>query len=125
MSNTRSSSFFGVFRPPKGLGEQCVRCGLHAPSVQTGRLICDKSGWCEACTRVPPHVSNNILRECLNLRRAPAGPEREIIESFEESARGEFVPAEQKAPTGASKKKGGDKESENQETKGKRSLRGK
>jgi len=79
----RNNSRFGPFRSPHK-DERCVRCGLHVPSVQTGREICTKSGWCTACTRIPPHVSGNLLRECLNLRRSDPSEGRDIIESWEE-----------------------------------------
>jgi len=61
-----------------------VRCGLLLPSLQTGDEVCEKSGWCQTCTRIPPHVSSNLLRECLNLRREQEKERRSIIESFEE-----------------------------------------
>lgn len=78
----RPLSRAGPFRPPEP-DEICVRCGLLVPSVHTGTEICTKTGWCSSCTRVPPNISGNLLRECLNLRRADAET-RDIVESWEE-----------------------------------------
>lgn len=83
LGGVRSNSRFGPSRHAHP-NERCVRCGLFVPSVQTGLDICSKSGWCTACTRIPPHVSGNLLRECLNLRRADPAEGRAIIESWEE-----------------------------------------
>jgi hypothetical protein len=47
----------------------CKRCGLFIPSEQTGKTMCTATGWCEACTRIPPYVALDQLRECLELRR--------------------------------------------------------
>lgn len=77
---TRTS--FGPFREAKASVETCVRCGFILPSVQTGSNICTKTGWCESCARIPPHVSGNMLRECLNLRRCQQMEKRKIIESW-------------------------------------------
>jgi hypothetical protein len=82
-SSGRSQSYFGPFREPS-IDEQCGRCGFFVPSVQAGTEICAKTGWCQPCTRVPPHVSSNLLRECLNLRRSQKEEEREVIESWED-----------------------------------------
>jgi hypothetical protein len=79
---SRTAGRFGPFRRAD-VGDICVRCGLLVPSVQTGSEICTKTGWCQGCARIPPHVSGNILRECLNLRRCPDGEKREIIESWD------------------------------------------
>ena len=68
-SLARNASRFGPFRKAADSGEQCARCGLFAPSTHCGTEICTKSKWCIACTRVPPHLCGNVLRECLNLRR--------------------------------------------------------
>eukprot|EP00557_Chaetoceros_sp_GSL56_P011227 CAMPEP_0176486158 /NCGR_PEP_ID=MMETSP0200_2-20121128/5420_1 /TAXON_ID=947934 /ORGANISM="Chaetoceros sp., Strain GSL56" /LENGTH=523 /DNA_ID=CAMNT_0017882843 /DNA_START=114 /DNA_END=1685 /DNA_ORIENTATION=- len=65
----RNASRFGPFRKASETGEQCARCGLYAPSRQCGTDVCSKTNWCIACTRVPPHLCSNVLRECLNLRR--------------------------------------------------------
>mmetsp|Transcript_12300 Transcript_12300/g.22338 ORF Transcript_12300/g.22338 Transcript_12300/m.22338 type:complete len:167 (+) Transcript_12300:1027-1527(+) len=35
----------------------CKRCNLTALSLQTGHAVCQETGWCEACTRVPPYVT--------------------------------------------------------------------
>lgn len=80
---TRNSGRFGPYKTPE-TPEVCVRCGLLVPSVHTGNEICTKTGWCQSCIRIPPHVTGNLLRECLNLRRAPELNKREIIESWEE-----------------------------------------
>lgn len=82
-SGARNKSRFGPFRPAND-GDICARCGLILPSLQTGDQVCDKSGWCQACTRIPPHVSSNLLRECLNLRREQDAKKRSIVESWEE-----------------------------------------
>ena len=79
----RNSTRFGPFRSAEK-DERCVRCGLFVPSVQTGVDICTKSGWCTSCTRIPPHVCGNLLRECLNMRRADPSEGRDIIESWED-----------------------------------------
>mmetsp|Transcript_12299 Transcript_12299/g.22337 ORF Transcript_12299/g.22337 Transcript_12299/m.22337 type:complete len:85 (+) Transcript_12299:1227-1481(+) len=34
----------------------CNRCSLMVPSLQTGRAVCQETGWCEACTSVPPYM---------------------------------------------------------------------
>jgi hypothetical protein len=83
IGSSRTSNYFGSFREAKD-GESCVRCGLFLPSVHTGNSVCVKTGWCQSCTRIPPHLSGNLLRECLNLRRAEDKDKREIIEAFEE-----------------------------------------
>lgn len=80
---TRNGGRFGPFRVPEN-GELCARCGLLVPSLQCGRDLCCKTGWCQSCTRIPPHISGNLLRECLNLRRCDDKEQREIIESWEE-----------------------------------------
>jgi Myb-like DNA-binding domain len=85
---------FGPFRKPNEDSiELCVRCGLIVPSVHTGMEICTKTGWCQSCTRIPPNVSGNLLRECLNLRRVDNLELRKVIEAFEEF----FVPSEANA----------------------------
>jgi hypothetical protein len=73
----RNASRFGPFRKASEEGEQFARCGLYAPSRQCGTEICAKSNWCIACTRVPPHLCSNVLRECLNLRRVAGYEENE------------------------------------------------
>ena len=78
----RHAAYFGPFRKPKK-PEQCIRCGLFVPSVQCGGSICDRTRWCESCTRLPPHISQNLLRECLNLRRCADKEKRKIIESWD------------------------------------------
>eukprot|EP00581_Thalassiosira_minuscula_P019399 CAMPEP_0183716440 /NCGR_PEP_ID=MMETSP0737-20130205/10363_1 /TAXON_ID=385413 /ORGANISM="Thalassiosira miniscula, Strain CCMP1093" /LENGTH=759 /DNA_ID=CAMNT_0025945717 /DNA_START=4 /DNA_END=2280 /DNA_ORIENTATION=+ len=49
---------------------QCGRCGLFLPSVQCGDEICTKTRWCRVCTKVSMHLSGNVLRECVNLRKS-------------------------------------------------------
>lgn len=83
IGNSRTSNYFGPFREADD-DELCVRCGLCVPSVQTGKQVCSKTGWCQSCARIPPHVADNLLRECVNLRRAEEKDKREIIESWEE-----------------------------------------
>jgi hypothetical protein len=82
-SMSRSAGRFGPFREAEA-GELCVRCGFLVPSVQTGTEVCTKTGWCQSCARIPPHVSGNMIRECLNLRRCQDSEKRKIIESWEE-----------------------------------------
>jgi hypothetical protein len=82
-SSSRNSNRFGPFREAKN-GEMCVRCGFLVPSLQTGTELCSKTGWCQSCTRIPPHASSNFLRECLNLRRCQDKDLRKVIESWEE-----------------------------------------
>lgn len=82
-ASSRNTNRFGPLRDAKE-GEMCVRCGLLLPSLQTGKEICTKTGWCKACTKIPPHASSNFLRECLNLRRCQDKELREIIEAWEE-----------------------------------------
>lgn len=81
----RNASRFGPFRKASETGEQCSRCGLYAPSRQCGTEICTKSNWCIACTRVPPHLCSNVLRECLNLRRVAGAKENEMQRTDTES----------------------------------------
>jgi Myb-like DNA-binding domain len=82
-SISRNSSRFGPFRKAQD-GDMCVRCGMLLPSLHTGTELCTKSGWCQSCTRIPPHICCNLLRECLNLRREQDTKLRDIIESWEE-----------------------------------------
>ena len=92
---SRNSGRFGPFRAGE-VGDVCVRCGFMIPSVQTGSEICTKTGWCQSCTRLPPHVSGNMLRECLNLRRCQDAEKRSIVEGWPE-----LIPVtktEEKAP---------------------------
>jgi hypothetical protein len=60
---------FGSFHKAKPSGEMCKRCNLFAPSVQTGRTMCDSTGWCETCTKIPPYMSRDMLRLCLSVRK--------------------------------------------------------
>ncbi|GKY96040.1 hypothetical protein MPSEU_000564300 [Mayamaea pseudoterrestris] len=79
----RGRNRFGPFR--KGTeGDMCVRCGFFVPSLQTGDEVCETSGWCQTCTRIPAHVTSNLLRECINLRREQDAIMRSLIESWEE-----------------------------------------
>lgn len=80
---TRNAGRFGPFRTPEK-NEMCARCGLLVPSLQCGKEMCTKTGWCQGCTKIPPHISGNLLRECLNLRRCPDAKQRQVIESWEE-----------------------------------------
>lgn len=79
---SRNAGRFGPFRTA-GEGEVCVRCGFLLPSVQAGTEVCTKTGWCQSCARIPPHVTGAMLRECLNLRRYQNKEQRKIIESWE------------------------------------------
>ena len=80
---SRTAGRFGPFREAEPGKDSCVRCGFYLPSVQSGSQICTKTGWCQSCARIPPHVSGNMLRECLNLRRCQNADKRKIIESWE------------------------------------------
>jgi hypothetical protein len=60
---------FGPFIPVIDQTTMCKRCSLFIPSEQTGKTMCTSTGWCEACTRIPPYVALDLLRECLELRR--------------------------------------------------------
>ena len=68
---------------------QCPRCGLHAPSAQTGSEICTRTGWCVSCTRVGMHLGGAVLRECVNLRRCQEddGMSKEAAAEVEELLR--------------------------------------
>lgn len=83
---SRTAGRFGPFRPADAL-DICVRCGFLVPSVQTGNEVCTKTGWCQTCARIPPHVSGNMLRECLNLRRSQLPEMRKVIETWEAPGR--------------------------------------
>lgn len=75
-------NYFGPFVDARD-GQICVRCGFVMPSVQTGRQVCEKSGWCLACTLLPPQLSGNLLRETLMLRREKDEKYRKVIESWD------------------------------------------
>eukprot|EP00980_Cylindrotheca_fusiformis_P001711 scaffold388_cov114-Cylindrotheca_fusiformis.AAC.20 len=85
---SRNAGRFGPFRQGE-VGDICVRCGFLVPSVHTGNEVCSKTGWCQSCARIPPHVSGNMLRECLNIRRCPDVEKRKIVESWENVFAGE------------------------------------
>ena len=59
---------FGPFVPVIDKTVMCKRCGLFIPSEQTGTTMCTITEWCEACTRIPPYVALDQLRECLEMR---------------------------------------------------------
>jgi hypothetical protein len=63
--------------------ESCMRCGFILPSVQTGSDICTKTGWCQSCARIPPHVSGNMLREFQDLLEKPTVRNRPQYEEEE------------------------------------------
>ena len=55
---------FGPYLSPSVVQDMvCKRCSLAVPSLQTGRRVCTKLGWCESCIKSPPFVSDNILRK--------------------------------------------------------------
>ena len=66
-SGADSEYSFGPFRVVKGSFEICARCSLGMPSLQTGRLVCERTGWCETCTRVSPCLSGDTLRSIQNV----------------------------------------------------------
>mmetsp|Transcript_22926 Transcript_22926/g.32308 ORF Transcript_22926/g.32308 Transcript_22926/m.32308 type:complete len:639 (+) Transcript_22926:268-2184(+) len=80
---TRSASRFGPFKTADANGEQCARCGLFAPSTQCGQELCARTKWCLTCTRIPPHMSSNLLRECINLRRCQNAQKLKVIEAWD------------------------------------------
>lgn len=100
-SNARVAARFGPFRD--ATNDICVRCGFLIPSVHCGTQVCTKTGWCESCARIPPNVSGNLLRECLNLRRCRDEELRDMIENWEEY----FVPSPENAWPFKSKKEAG------------------
>ncbi|CAJ1969286.1 unnamed protein product [Cylindrotheca closterium] len=60
---------FGPFRVAKA-AEACKRCGLIVPSLQTGRIICEKTGWCKKCSKLSAIVYGDYLREIYPLKPA-------------------------------------------------------
>ena len=104
-NNNRANNMFGPFVEAEE-SAMCVRCGFFIPSVQTGTLVCSKSGWCKPCARITPSLSGGMLRECLDLRREKENKEyRTIIESWDEitkveptSGEAEAVKAEDEKP---------------------------
>jgi hypothetical protein len=40
----------------------CTRCGLLAPSQETGDKLCAKTGWCQSCVEAPAYLFNDLLR---------------------------------------------------------------
>mmetsp|Transcript_14748 Transcript_14748/g.36082 ORF Transcript_14748/g.36082 Transcript_14748/m.36082 type:complete len:652 (+) Transcript_14748:405-2360(+) len=83
---SRNAGRFGPFKVADN-GDVCIRCGFMLPSIQTGTEICTKTGWCQTCARIPPHMTGAMLRECLNLRRCQDEDQREIIESWDSGKR--------------------------------------
>mmetsp|Transcript_24673 Transcript_24673/g.36543 ORF Transcript_24673/g.36543 Transcript_24673/m.36543 type:complete len:284 (+) Transcript_24673:2-853(+) len=79
----RNAGRFGPFRTPDN-GDLCVRCGFLVPSIHTGNELCTKTGWCLSCTRIPPHISGALLRECLNLRKCEDSGLQKVIDSWED-----------------------------------------
>lgn len=73
---------FGPFRYAYKEGEQCNRCHLFLPSLQSGTKLCTQTGWCVTCTRIPAYVSGDMLRECLNLIQCHDPCRSVIIESW-------------------------------------------
>jgi hypothetical protein len=66
---------FGPFRRITSTGELCTRCGLVMPSFETGRSICEKTGWCETCTQLSACVSGNYLRQIHMVKKTAVSPE--------------------------------------------------
>lgn len=52
---------FGPFLEPVE-EYMCTQCGLEVPSRQTGRLVCEQTGWCQTCTRTPAAITGDLLR---------------------------------------------------------------
>jgi hypothetical protein len=44
----------------------CARCGLSIPSLQTGKQVCTKTGWCASCVCAPSYLSADILRTAIS-----------------------------------------------------------
>mmetsp|Transcript_15551 Transcript_15551/g.38366 ORF Transcript_15551/g.38366 Transcript_15551/m.38366 type:complete len:572 (+) Transcript_15551:124-1839(+) len=63
------SNSFGPFRVAKA-AEACKRCGLLVPSLQTGGVVCEKTGWCRKCTKLSASVYGDYLREIYPLKLA-------------------------------------------------------
>lgn len=81
-SEQDAKNYFGPFVESRD-GQVCVRCGFIMPSVQTGRQVCEKTGWCLPCALLPPQLSGNLLRECLSLRREKVPEMRAVIEGWD------------------------------------------
>jgi hypothetical protein len=45
------------------------------PSFETGRSICEKTGWCETCTQLSACVSGNHLRQIHMVKKTAVSPE--------------------------------------------------
>jgi hypothetical protein len=62
-SRMQDEQAFGPFRESETDRDvYCFRCSLAIPSLQTGRLVCKTTGWCEHCTKVLPCISDDFLR---------------------------------------------------------------
>lgn len=59
---------FGPFIAVTDSLKMCQRCSLFVPSSQTGSTVCSTTGWCDACTKLPPYLAQDTLRKCLFLR---------------------------------------------------------
>jgi hypothetical protein len=58
---------FGPFRSLDRVApESCLRCHLMMPSAQTGQSVCETSGWCIMCTKLPPYLSGYVLGKFLS-----------------------------------------------------------
>jgi len=70
-NDSKKANGFGpmVLVSENGGGKSCNRCHFIVPSYQTGRRLCQRTHWCEACTRIPSYVEGDMLRQCLNLRK--------------------------------------------------------
>jgi len=98
----RNQGKFGPFKiPDPEVGELCARCGLFVPSIQTGGEICERTKWCITCTRIPPHLSGNLLRECLNLRKSQDPTSGKVVYTWHKHWKGELpdeeLPQQQEA----------------------------
>lgn len=95
----RNQGKFGPFKiPDDGVGDACVRCGLFVPSIQCGDEICERTKWCVTCTRIPPHLSGNLLRECLNLRKSQDPTTAKVIDCWHKCWKG-MLPADEEEHT--------------------------
>ena len=59
----------------------CTRCGLWIPSRQTGRLVCETTGWCQTCTKFSPCINGNLIRSVQSLEKLIVIPTKGQMDS--------------------------------------------
>lgn len=71
---------FGPFHFPTKNEEavQCERCGLLAPSSQTGEGVCKKTGWCVACAETTVFLRDDLLRLEHSLRATATSSSKRV-----------------------------------------------